>query len=510
MTKTMINSLGLFSNNAVRFKNSMNDLRSSRTLPASFGLLILLALGLFWPDAAQAQPRRSPARSIPNLYSNLCSACHGLNMQGGQAKGFLEDKWNVGADDASLAAAIRNGNALKGMAPMSAALSEAEIRAMVVFIRETVEKAKNATNQFARPVDGTIVESREHKFQFKTMVDGLKTPWSLAFLPDGRMLVTELPGRLRVIENGKLLPDAVSGTPKVRAQGQGGLLEVALHPDYATNGWIYLSYSDRGSNAAGSDVGMTAVVRGRIRDNQWVDEQTIFRAPINMYLPTTVHFGSRLVFDDSGHLFFSIGERGRMQNAQDIGLPNGKIHRVYDDGRIPADNPFVKTNGAIPSIWSYGQRNPQGLVRDPRNGDLWETEHGPRGGDELNLIRPGLNYGWPIITYGMDYNGTPITGGLTAQPGLEQPVTYWTPSIAVCGIDFYTGKKFPRWQNNLFVTGLASQELRRLVIENRQVKEQEIIFKNIGRVRDVASGPDGFLYVVLNGPDQIVRLEPLK
>jgi glucose/arabinose dehydrogenase len=208
-------------------------------------------------------------------------------------------------------------------------------------------------------------------------------------------------------------------------------------------------------------------------------------------------------------LFFSIGERGRMHDAQSVSLPNGKIHRVMDDGRIPPDNPFVNQPGAVKSIWSYGHRNPQGLVFNQQTHELWETEHGPRGGDELNLILPGRNYGWPEITYGMDYNGTPISA-FTAKEGMEQPVVHWTPSIAVCGIDFYHGDKFPKWQGNLFVTSLAGQEFRRLVIEGHTVKEQEVVFKNVGRVRDVVSGPDGLVYVALNSPDEIVRLEPVK
>lgn len=467
-------------------------------------LVVLLA------SSGRAQPRQ-PQRSIPNLYSNLCSACHGLEMRGGQFKGFIPENWIGGADDVSLARAIRDGNTNKGMPAMSFALSDAEIRAMVVFIRERIQQAKNATNNFAKPIDGEIVASREQRFQFTTVVgEGLNTPWSMAFLPDGRMLVTELPGQLRVVTGGKLSPEPVAGTPRVRAKGQGGLMDVAVHPDFKDNGWIYLGYSDPGSNSLGADVGMTAIARGRIKDNRWVDEQVIFRAPPETYLGTVYHYGTRLVFDGKGHLFFSIGERGQMQHAQELHRPNGKIHRIQDDGQIPADNPFRKDANAIASIWCYGNRNPQGLVRHPVTGELWATEHGPRGGDELNLILPGRNYGWPLISYGMDYNGTPITAGLTAQEGLEQPVTYWTPSIAVCGIDFYTGTKFPKWQHNLFVTGLASQELRRLVIEGHTVTDQEVIFKNIGRVRDVAAGPDGFIYVALNGPDRIVRLEPAK
>jgi glucose/arabinose dehydrogenase len=213
------------------------------------------------------------------------------------------------------------------------------------------------------------------------------------------------------------------------------------------------------------------------------------------------------VFDHDQHLFFSIGERGVQEHAQDLTRPNGKIHRLMDDGEVPPDNPFAAKDGACRSIWSYGHRNPQGLVLDSATGRLWETEHGPRGGDELNLIRKAANYGWPRITYGINYNGTPITDR-TEMPGMEQPLIHWTPSIAVCSLDLYRGDKFPRWRDNLFATALAQEELRRLVVAGDRVVEQEVLFKGIGRVRDVVAAPDGLIYVVLNKPDRLVRLVP--
>lgn len=431
-----------------------------------------------------------------------------MNLQGGTAPSLLTNAWKAGSDDISIARAISEGNPAKGMPSWKEALTEAEIRAMVVLLREKIAKAQSETNVIAKPIDGEVVASAEHKFRFKTVADKLENPWSIAFLPDGRMLVTELPGRLRIVEKGNLLTNAVSGTPKVLAKGQGGLMDVAVHPGYATNGWVYLSYAD-GKKVDGKEVGMTAVVRGRIKENNWVDEQTVFRAAQDSYLATQFHYGCRLVFDDRGHLFFSIGERGIKEHAQDLTRPNGKIHRIMDDGKIPADNPFVGQSNAVPSIWSFGNRNAQGLARHPKTGDLWETEHGPRGGDELNLIQRGRNYGWPIITFGMDYNGTPISA-LTAKPGMEQPVIHWTPSIAVCGMDFYFGDEFPGWNGNLFVTALAQQELRRIVLDGQRVTKQEVLFKNIGRVRDVCAGPDGLIYVALNGPNKIIRLEPVK
>jgi glucose/arabinose dehydrogenase len=238
-----------------------------------------------------------------------------------------------------------------------------------------------------------------------------------------------------------------------------------------------------------------------------VDQETLYKAPPELYWDDNTHFGSRFLFDREGHLFYSIGDRGHQDDAQDLSLPNGKIHRIHDDGRIPKDNPFVGRPGALPSIWSYGNRNPQGLAWHPVTGELWSSEHGPRGGDELNRIEPGRNYGWPVITYGMNYDGTPITDK-TEQDGMEQPVMQWTPSIAVCAIVFYTGDRFPGWKTDLFVTALGGQALRRLVIEGKRVVHEEVLFKGLGRVRDVVNGPDGTLYVVLNDPGRIVRMVP--
>ncbi len=467
-------------------------------LLATFGLLGSL---LAAPQLAAQN------REVGRLYAENCAGCHGRDLEGGQTSSMVDDVWKYGADDASIARVIREGAESEGMPPWKGMLSESEIRAMVVFIREKGEQARQRAAKVPKPLDDQPVRSREHTFRLRSVAENLATPWSLAFLPDGRMLVTELPGNLRFIEGGKVSAP-VAGTPRVRAQGQGGLMEVALHPGYATNGWVYLSFAEAGANDQTRDGGMTVVVRGRIRDHRWVEEQTIFRAPLWSYRPGGVHFGSRFVFDDTGHLFFPIGERGHMQDAQDLSRPNGKVHRLFDDGRIPPDNPFVGVSNAMASIWSYGHRNPQGLARHPVTGELWSTEHGPRGGDELNLVRKGLNYGWPIITYGMNYNGTPITS-LTEKEGLEQPVLHWTPSIAVCGIAFYQGDKFPRWKHHLFVTALAQEELRRLVLDGHRVVEQEVLFKNIGRVRHVASGPDGFVYVVFNKPDRVARLEPV-
>lgn len=441
------------------------------------------------------------------LYQQFCASCHGRNGQGSATvPSLLDAEWRFGSDDETIARVIRDGVPNTGMTSFRAAFTDTEISGLIAFLREQRTTAKTAPETKPLSPDAPLIKSEKHAFHMETVAEGLRTPWSIAWLPDGRMLVTEKTGTLRIVEKDKLLPDPVSGIPAVHSGGQGGLLEVAPHPDYAKNGWIYLAFSHPTRNTRGSTVAMTKLVRGRIRDGAWADEEAIWTAPLETYLPAGgVHYGCRISFDGKGYLYFSHGERGRQDHAQDLKRPNGKIHRIHDDGRIPDDNPFVNEPGAIKSIWTYGNRNPQGLDFDPRTGVLWSTEHGPRGGDELNIIEKGKNYGWPVITYGINYNGTPITSE-RARPGMEQPVIQWTPSIAVCGIDFYEGDKFPEWKGNLFVTALAHEEVRRLVIENNRVVHQEVLIKDKGRVRDIASGPDGYVYVVFNEPNKVVRL----
>ncbi|WP_225919551.1 PQQ-dependent sugar dehydrogenase [Actomonas aquatica] len=448
-------------------------------------------------------------RDAPDLFAQFCANCHGPDLGGGSAPSMLDDVWTYGGTgtDEELAHQIAKGNLEKGMPAWESVFNEAEIRALVVFIRERRAGYQRNRETLPAPPADLVLHTQQHDFVIETVTDEVDTPWSINWLPDGTMLITEKSGSLRLLRDGELLPP-VMDTPWVDGAGQAGLLEVAPHPDYATNGWIYLSFSDPATTPAGANVSFTKIVRGRITDGTWTDEEVIYAADIAHYRqPGSVHYGNRIAFDDTGHIFFSIGDRGAQQHAQDLGRPNGKIHRLHDDGRIPNDNPFVADPTALPSIWSYGHRNPQGLDFDPATGELWSTEHGPRGGDELNLITRSTNYGWPLITYGMNYNGTPITAR-TAAAGMAQPVIHWTPSIAVCGIDFYEGDLFPGWRGNLLVTALAQQHLRRVVIVDNQVVEQEILFQDFGRCRDVASGPDGAIYVALNRPDRIVRLVP--
>jgi aldose sugar dehydrogenase len=472
-----------------------------RTLSlVAFGVIVSVLATLL---VAQ-QRREPPPRAAETLYKELCASCHGPNLSGNQAASMLDDTWRFGADDASIAESIRNGRPEAGMPPFGGALTDQEVRAMVIYIHEERAKFRRSQASVPKPEGDAVVQSERHSFRVETITRDVKEPWSVAFLPDGRMLVTEKAGQLRIVQDGQLQAPPVAGIPPVWSKGQGGLLDVAVHPDYAKNGWIYLSYSDPGEG----DSAMTAVVRGKLRDGQFVEQQEIFKAPPQLYRTGPVHFGSRFVFDGKGHLFFSIGERGQMKDAQDLSRPNGKVHRIFEDGRVPQDNPFVSKAGAFPTIWTYGNRNPQGLAQHPETGELWEVEHGPRGGDELNLIEPGKNYGWPVITYGMNYDGTPITDR-TAQEGMEQPIIHWTPSIAVCAIDFYVGDRFPGWRHDLLVGALAQQEVRRVVIKGRKVTHQEVLFSGAGRVRDVVVGPDGYVYIAFNGPDRVARLVPV-
>jgi glucose/arabinose dehydrogenase len=341
-----------------------------------------------------------------------------------------------------------------------------------------------------------------HNFKVDTIATGLRNPWGMVWLPDGRMLFTERSGEIRVIKDGKLSEDRIEGVPAVFARGQGGLLDIKLHPDFANNQLIYIAYSSPNPDGPGAN---TAILRAKLEGNVLVNQEKLFQAL--PYSTAGQHFGSRIVFDDKGYMFFSVGERGQMANSQNLENHSGKVHRLHDDGRVPSDNPFVNTPGAVPSIWSYGHRNPQGMIRDAATGKIWAHEHGPRGGDELNLVEKGKNYGWPVISYGINYDGSILTE-LTHKQGMEQPVFQWTPSIAPCGMAQYTGDKFPEWKGNLFVGALAFRYVARVQLNGDKYIGEEKLLEGIGRVRAVEQGPDGYIYVATEGPGMIVRLIP--
>ena len=349
---------------------------------------------------------------------------------------------------------------------------------------------------------GEAIRSDQATFRVVPVATGLEHPWGMVFLPDESILVTERPGRLRIVRDGALDPEPIDGVPEVYASGQGGLLDVALDPGFASNRAIYISYA-----AVGDGGNSTRVARARLGDGRLEDLAVIFTA--EPLVPSSKHFGSRLAFDPQGFLFITVGERGQGERAQDLGDHNGSVIRLHPDGSVPADNPFVGDAGARPEIFSYGHRNAQGLAIHPETGIPWLQEHGARGGDEVNVVRPGANDGWPVIPYGNDYSGAPIGEG-THKEGMAQPIHYWVPSIAPSGMAFYDGEAFPEWQGDLFVGALRSELLARLELDGeRVVAEERLLEDALGRIRDVEVGPDGYLYLLTDESDGgLYRLEP--
>jgi glucose/arabinose dehydrogenase len=347
------------------------------------------------------------------------------------------------------------------------------------------------------------VASSAGTLELRRLSGPLDRPWSLAFLPDGRMLVSERSGRLRLIEaDGTLAAEPLAGVPAVRATGQGGLFDVVLHPDFATNGLVYLAYA---AETAGSLT--THLARARLDGMALVDVELLFVATTGGR--TGRHFGGRLAFDRDGFLYLAIGDRGEMERAQDLADYAGTVVRLHDDGRIPADNPFIGRDDALPAVFAYGTRNAQGLRRNPATGEIWAHEHGPRGGDEVNIIRAGANYGWPVVTHGIDYSGLPISDRRSA-PGMVDPLWVWTPSIAPSGMAFYDHDAIPGWQGDLLVGALAGQMLVRLEVEGDTITgEERLLERAIGRIRDVRVGPDGAIYLLTDESDGgLYRLAP--
>ncbi len=360
-------------------------------------------------------------------------------------------------------------------------------------IEQTALKVWMSTNENIQVEDGAVpYQARTEAVVMRAVVEDLDFPWDMVFTGPQEILVTEKPGNLWRVDLATGMRTAISGVPEVLYRGQGGLLGIALHPEFAENHRLYLSYSAQLED----DLQTTRLVQARLVDDQLKDVEELFTAQPAM--ETSKHYGGALVFDWEGYLYLSVGERGHRHNAQDLGSDLGKVHRFNDDGSIPLDNPFVEKAGARPSIFSWGHRNPQGLAIHPETGDVWEAEHGPRGGDEVNRLQAGRNYGWPVITYGEEYRGGKIGEG-THKVGMEQPIQYYVPSIGTAGIAFYDGELIESWRNNLFVGGLiyTQTHLSRLQLEGGQVVEEEPLFEHLKmRIRNVESGPDGKLYVV--------------
>ncbi|GAA4948308.1 PQQ-dependent sugar dehydrogenase [Algibacter agarivorans] len=351
-----------------------------------------------------------------------------------------------------------------------------------------------AINACAQQTDSEIKAKEPNNLSYTTelVVPELSIPWGMAFLPDGSMLITEKSGELIHFKNG--VKTTIEGVPEVYVRGQGGLLDIEIHPDYKNNGWIYITYA---SSEGEGDGGNTALIRAKLIDNTLVELQQLYKAGPNT--KKGQHWGSRIEFDNDGYLYFSIGDRGnRDVNPQDITRDCGKIYRLNDDGSIPNDNPFIDTENAKTAIFSYGHRNPQGMAKNPFTGAIWVNEHGPKGGDEINIIEKGKNFGWPVISYGINYSGTSFTD-ITEKEGMEQPLFYWVPSIAPSGMAIVSSKKYPDWETNVLVGSLKFKYLERLILENNEVVKREKLFEDIGRVRNVVQAPDGFIYIAVEG-----------
>ncbi|MAJ56403.1 MAG: hypothetical protein CBC67_09885 [Gammaproteobacteria bacterium TMED107] len=363
-------------------------------------------------------------------------------------------------------------------------------------------------------------QSAHHDYKVVSVAEDLVQPWSMAWLPNGDMLITEKPGRLRLVRNGQLLPEAIPGTPEVLYKGQGGLFEVVPHPNFSDNQWVYLTFAKPNANEI-DDGSTTAIARGRLEDDRLTNVVELFAAQASGF----GHYGGKLVFDGEGHMFLTLGDRQDFSfgdrealmahSAQDRSNHQGVIVRLNDDGTVPDDNPFVGVDGVLPETWSYGHRSPQGLAIHPITGDLWESEHGPQGGDELNLIEPGNNYGWPVVGRGVNYGafGRPIHVGISEE-GMTSPTNFWVPSIATSGLMIYSGDKFPMWVGDIFSGGLIGEQLARVHLDDeyRNVVMEETLAYDMGRIRDVRQGPDGYIYLAISdrqaGPSPIVRLEP--
>lgn len=432
------------------------------------------------------------------IYAQNCSGCHGEIMEA-----FVDRKWKTSIAVDSIFKRIKYGSPDLGMPSFNKTISDKDIRKMSEMLVKFIDDVDSYKP--SKKLTSSVFETEEMKVQLDTIATGMLSPWGFAQLPDGNFLITDRSGELYKVDQ-KRNKKLIKGTPKVLAEGQGGLLDLKLHPKFEENGWVYMSYS-KFKKPDSIVLTTTAIVRGKIKGDEFTEVQEIFEAA--PYTRTKHHFGSKLMFDDKGYLYFSVGERGNEKEfPQSTENDNGKIHRIFDDGRIPPDNPFVNDGKSKATIWSYGHRNPQGLIFEKATGIIWETEHGPRGGDELNIIRKGANYGWPVICNCINYNGKPITN-LTKKEGMEQAETYWIPSIAPCGMTIITGDKYPAWKGNIIIGSLRFMYLDRIVLKNGKVVKKEKLFSSLGRMRNAEMGIDGYLYIAVEKPGMVFRVKPI-
>ncbi len=432
-------------------------------------------------------------------YAEFCAGCHGIKMNA-----FLDRRWKHGNSREDLFKAIKFGYADEGMPAYDTAFTDEEIYRLSDYMLNNIA-ALERYNFNDLPQKANRFESEDLTVRLDTIVQGINIAWGLAFLPGGDLLFTEKSGGIyRVKKNKK--QEKISGVPEVLDEGQGGLMDIKLHPDFKKNKVLYISYA-KPKKEDGKTLSTTAIMRAVLKGNALTDQKVIFEAL--PYATTRFHYGGRMEFDRQGYLYFSVGDRGNHnRNPQYLDNHCGKIHRVNDDGSVPADNPFVNTPGAMSTIWSYGHRNPQGIAIDPATGVLWTNEHGPRGGDEMNIVRKGKNYGWPVISYGINYNGTTFTNE-TAREGMEQPELYWVPSIAPSGLAFVQGDRYKNWKGDALVSSLRYDFLDRCKMENGKIAGEESLLKGVGRLRDVRMAPDGYIYISVERPGFVFRLMPV-
>ena len=465
------------------------------------------------------------------IYEDECSTCHGVELTGVESLGpaLLDIDLQHGDSVTALARSIGQGFPDASGHAWSDRLSEDEIRSLAIYIAERRVDRLFTDFKTDAPVavPAGVIASEVENFRLEVVTDKLHPlPFSIAPLPDGSILVTEKTKGLRIVSSDGTVSPLIVGTPKayddgfefVLTWGHGWLLDVLPHPDYQENGWIYLHHTERCQDCSIIHKSFNRVVRGRIRNGKWVDEEVIWAPGADYFsIVPDIGAGGRLAFDDAGYLYISVGVKGssNFDGIQDLQRPHGKIHRVHDDGRIPQDNPFVLIEGAYPSIWTYGHRSPQGLEFDAQRGQLWSTEMGPRGGDELNLLLPGRNYGWPLYSKGLNYDGTQINYGEWMDiefdiNDIEQPVVDLTPAPAVSSFIFYRGDQFPGWRGNVLVGSLKATELYRIELDGDKYLRSEVLLRQLARIRDIEMGPDGNIYLLLEHKDggQIVRLVP--
>lgn len=427
-------------------------------------------------------------------------------LEGASATALVKNEWQYGRDGFSVDSNIRHGIPDTDMPAFRAVLDDAEITAIVEYLYATQGQPPGV----AEPIPARLETKHYALHAERPVTEGIDSPWSIGFIDRRTAVVTDNDGELYRLIDGELDPRPILGVPEVdRATSTGGLMGLAVDPDFESNGWIYLAISHSEDPADRYALGLTQVIRGRVRGYEWEDTQYLFRLAPRYHLPDSKHWGGRLLFDRNGHLFFSIGDMSAPMNSQDLAQPSGKVYRLNSDGSVPEDNPFVGRADALAAIYSFGNRNVQRLAQHPRTGQIWATAHGPRGGDELNRLLPGRNYGWPIVTHGINYDGS-IISELVEKEGVEPAVRHWTPAPVVSQIAFVSCPLFQHWDGDLLLASLAYEELRRLTFDGQDVVAEEILFKGYGRVRDVAEGPDGAIYLLFNNPGSVVRLTPLE